>query len=245
MQFNVDGATLEVSVEGDEAAPAVLLWNGASCTLRMWDVVVDALRSEFWLIRFDVRGTGQSSPTDDPERQYRLERYADDAIDILDGQDVEEVIVWAMAWGARAALAFAALHPDRVSRAALFDASIGPADVKAQAAGHKRAMALQAALGIAPFERPVGWNVHRHPECVQPALGAAAKFDLRGAVARLTMPLLVATGDQDPNLTSSRELVDLAPDARLVVMENVGHGSVLQRPDLTAEVFREFASANA
>ena len=54
------------------------------------------------------------------------------------------------------------------------------------------------------------------------------------------MPVLVATGDHDPNLEYSREIVETVPGARLVVMENVGHGSVLQRPDLTTRVFLEF-----
>ena len=72
------------------------------------------------------------------------------------------------------------------------------------------------------------------------ALAAAARFNLPEAVTALTMPVLVATGDHDPNLASSRDLVDRALNARLEVLENVGHGSVLQRPDLTAKTFMHF-----
>ena len=72
------------------------------------------------------------------------------------------------------------------------------------------------------------------------SLGAARSFDLPAAVARLGMPVLVATGDHDPNLASSRRIVAAAPDASLVVMKNVGHGSVLQRPDLAAATFTNF-----
>ena len=50
-------------------------------------------------------------------------------------------------------------------------------------------------------------------------------------------PLLVATGDHDPNLASSRELVARIPGARLEVLEQVGHGSVLQRPDLAVQTW--------
>lgn len=59
------------------------------------------------------------------------------------------------------------------------------------------------------------------------------------------MPVLVATGDHDPNLASSRELVSLAPNARLVVLKDVGHGSVLQRPDLAAQAFLDFQASLA
>jgi pimeloyl-ACP methyl ester carboxylesterase len=54
------------------------------------------------------------------------------------------------------------------------------------------------------------------------------------------MPVLVATGDHDPNLASSRDAVKLMPDARLVELENVGHGSVLMQPDLCTEVLLNF-----
>lgn len=240
MEFQVEGAGLNIEVDGPEDAPAVLLWHGAWCTLRMWDIVVSKLIDRFRLIRFDVRGVGGSTPTEDPATQYTFEQYAADANRILDAYDVARCHVWSMAWGTRAAIAYCALNASRVISAALYDASIGRADVEEQKRGGKRALELQLALGIERFPRPDGWNVHQFPDAVPAALGAAAKFDLTGAIPHLTMPVLVATGDHDPNLASSRELVAKVPGARLVIFENVGHGSVLQRPDLTTEAFLEF-----
>jgi pimeloyl-ACP methyl ester carboxylesterase len=135
------------------------------------------------------------------------------------------------------------LNNERVLSAALYDASIGRADPEAQKRGAKRALELQLAAGIARVDRPDGWNVHLTPDAVELALGAAAKFDLPAAVPNLVMPVLVATGDNDPNLASSRELVDKAPNAHLVVLENVGHGSVLQRPDLATKTYLEFQAS--
>lgn len=240
MLLEVNDATLRVVREGPETAPAVLLWHGARCTLKMWDLVVAGLEDRFSTIRFDVRGSGASIPAADSATQYTLEQYAADANAILDHFGVDRCHVWGMAWGSRAALAYCALNPERVISAALYDASIGQADVEAQKAGAQRAVALQTAAGIERFRRPTGWNVHSTPETVPQSLAAAGRFDLRASIPRLTMPLLVATGDHDPNLESSRELVALAPQAELVVFENVGHGSVLQRPDLALDAFLTF-----
>ncbi len=239
IRLAVAGATLQLEVSGPADAPAVLLWHGAWCTLRMWDQAVARIEDQFRCLRFDVRGVGRSSPSADPGR-YSLEQYAADAVSILDALGIERCHVWSMAWGSRAALAFVSLHPERVISAALFDASIGVADVEAQKAGARAALEKQLAQGIERFERPEGWNTHAHPDEVPKALAAAGSFDLPTAASRLAVPALVATGDHDPNLESSRELVDRATKAELVVLENVGHGSVLQRPDLAVATFLAF-----
>ncbi len=243
MKLDVGGAVVNYEAHGPSDAPPVLLWHGARCTLRQWDVVVANLADRYRLIRFDIRGCGLSSPTDDPASQYTFEQYAADANMILDSEQVEKCHIWSMAWGSRAALAYCSLFPERVLSAALFDANTGPADVDAQREGGRRALERQVAAGIPRFERPSGWNIHEHPDEVGQAMAAAGKFDLPGAVPRLTMPVLVATGDHDPNIGPSRELAANAPNARLVEMENVGHGSVLQCPDLTAEIFLEFQAS--
>ena len=241
MFLDFEHSRLHFECDGPDDAPPVLLWHGALCTLRMWDRVVEALADRNRLIRFDVRGVGESSPPADPSR-YSFEQYTRDADALLDHLGVDRVHVWSMAWGSRAALAYLSLQPERVLSAALFDASIGAADVEAQQRGAREALALQEAAGIARFEYPDGWNRHADPAAAQAALAAARRFDLPAAADRIAAlearpPLLVATGDHDPNLASSRELVARIPGARLEVLEQVGHGSVLQRPDLAVQTW--------
>ena len=54
------------------------------------------------------------------------------------------------------------------------------------------------------------------------------------------MPVLIGTGSHDPNLVSSRVIAATAPNARLAVLENVGHNSMLEHPDLALGTFFEF-----
>jgi len=240
MFLNMTGAIVHYQVSGDPARPAILFWNGAGCSLQMWNNIVKRLKEDFYLIRFDVRGTGRSSATANPAREYSFEQYADDVISILNSLGVDVCHVWAMAWGSRAALAFCALQQARVRSAAFFDLSIGKADVEAQQQQSRVARKKQYAAGIVEEPAPLGWNQHNHPEEVPKALSAAARYDLRAAAANLALPVLVATGDHDPNLASSREFVAMTPSASLVVMPDVGHGSVLQRPGLTTAIYEEF-----
>lgn len=125
MQVECEGATVHAEVDGNPKGAPLLLWNGAGCTLRMWDHVVPRLADRYRVIRFDVRGSGESTPAADPA-QYTLGQYAEDANRILDRLQVAQTRLWSMAWGSRAGLAYCALHPARVHSAMLSDASIGP-----------------------------------------------------------------------------------------------------------------------
>ena len=107
MYIESDGAKIHFEVDGQSDAPAVLLFGGAFCTLRMWDHVVPRLSESLRVVRFDLRGTGQSTPSADPE-QYSFEQYARDAETILDCLGIERTHVWAMAsahgWASRSRL---------------------------------------------------------------------------------------------------------------------------------------------
>ena len=76
-----DGVQMNYESEGDPKLPTLLLWNGARCTLRLWDHVVLALRDSFKVVRFDVRGSGGSKAA--AKSDYNLQAYADDACKLL------------------------------------------------------------------------------------------------------------------------------------------------------------------
>ena len=87
---------------------------------------------------------------------------------------------------------------------------------------------------------PVGINDHQHPDAVGKAMAALRKFHLGSVVDRLTMPVLIGTGSHDPNLASSRVIAETAPNARLAVLEAVGHNGILEHPELALQTFLDF-----
>jgi len=240
MNIETNGTILNYEDDGPASARAVLLWNGAQCTVRMWDHVIEQLQHEYRFIRFDIRGTGASICKVGEDHFFSLDQYCDDANLILDHLNIDKVIVWSMAWGSRAAIAYCSQNVNRVTNAVLNDASIARADPDAQRKRAKAALDKQIASGIPKFEKPAGYNTNPDPDLVVEALGAAARFDLKSAINNLSMPLLLVTGDHDPNLVSSREISDTLASASLKILKNVGHGSVLQRPDLCIDEFRNF-----
>ena len=242
MKLELDHAKLNFDTKGNQNNPPLVLWHGAGCTLKMWDLVTKELQKAFYTIAFDIRGSGKSINLTQDNESYTFERYSKDLNKILEFLDVERFHIWSMAWGTRAAIAYSSLHSDRVISAVFSDASIGKADVEAQKAGLKDALALQDKSGIKRYAMPKGWNEHLNTESARLSLGAASKFDLNKAFTKLSFPFLIMTGDHDPNLTSSKDMLNQSDTGELRVLKNVGHGSVLQRPDLTVKNFLDWHS---
>lgn len=235
----VDGATIHVELDGDPGAPPILLFSGAACNSGMWTPVLPLLTPSFRVIRHDVRGAGRSPV--DAGAQLGLDRFADDAAAVLDDLGVTRAVVWGMAFGSRVALAFAFRHPQRVKALALYDASVEAPDVGAQREGAAEAKRRRAELGIPEVDRDRGWFLHDDDATVRAGLAAVYEDpDHSRYAAGADMPVLVATGEFDPNLAASRRLAAMIPGSDMVVLPAVGHGSVMQRPDLCHEVLMSF-----
>jgi len=237
MEIELDKAKLYFEIQGNPDNPPLVLWHGAGCTLRMWDLVVEQLKEFYFTIAFDVRGAGKSINRDLNEDAYSFKKYSEDLNLILDFLNVDKVHLWSMAWGTRAAIAYSSLNPNKILSATFSDASIEKADINAQKLGQKKALTKQEELGIERFSLPQGWNIHVNEASAAESLSAAAKFDLKPAFKKIGFPFMIMTGDHDPNLSSSRDMVSNSRTGELTILENVGHGSVLQRPDLTVEYF--------
>ncbi|HEX3782470.1 MAG TPA: SDR family oxidoreductase [Pseudonocardiaceae bacterium] len=73
----VDGLRLAVTEQGDPNAPTVLLVHGYPDNSSIWDDVAAQLADRFHVVRYDVRGCGESEAPAD-KADYRLDQLAAD-----------------------------------------------------------------------------------------------------------------------------------------------------------------------
>src|SRR5271167_783163 len=69
--IDADGCLLNVSVEGRDGGPTLMLSNSLGCTLQMWELQMKGLTQLFRVIRYDRRGHGKSGV---PSGPYSMER---------------------------------------------------------------------------------------------------------------------------------------------------------------------------
>ena len=59
--IDADGCLINVSVEGRDGGPTLMLSNSLGCTLQMWEPQMKALTQVFRVIRYDRRA--QNAPS--------------------------------------------------------------------------------------------------------------------------------------------------------------------------------------
>src|SRR6266849_639845 len=125
-EIETNGVTLHARVGGK--GPAVVLLHGYGETGDMWAPLATALMHDHTVIVPDLRGMGLSSH---PAGGYDKKTQGEDISGLLDALKIDKVELVTHDIGNMVGYAFAAEHPDRVTRFALLDAplpGVGPWD---------------------------------------------------------------------------------------------------------------------
>src|SRR5258706_1012111 len=115
--IDADGCLLNVSVEGRDGGPTLLLSNSLGCTLQMWEPQMKALTQLFRVIRYDRRGHGKSSV---PPGPYSMERFGRDVLAILDDLNIGKVHWCGLSMGGMVGQWLGANAPERLGKIILF-----------------------------------------------------------------------------------------------------------------------------
>ncbi len=114
----VPGATITADRAG--SGPAVVLIHAGICDRTMWDEPFAALSNRFDVIRYDIRGMGDSTP--DPGADDTPFSHHGDLLALLDHFGVGRAALVGCSFGAGIALDTALAAPDRVSALVLVSA---------------------------------------------------------------------------------------------------------------------------
>lgn len=237
--------------------PDVALIHGVGGRLEDWDGVVERLSGEFRLIRYDLRGLGQSSKLPGP---YTVEIFADDLAALLSHLDIGACHVAGFSLGGLVAQSFAVRHPAKLNRLALLSTVAGRTEDERKRV-IDRLKVVQGGVSGAHFENSVErWftpefqrdnpdimaycaerNQSNDPVGYAAAYGVLATTDLQDDLHRIMAPALVATGegDQGSSPRMARLMSERIPNATLKILPNLRHSILIETPDVVAGLLRE------
>jgi pimeloyl-ACP methyl ester carboxylesterase len=263
-RLGVPGGNLAYDVTGD--GPPLVLVHEAIADRRMWDDCLPAFAAHRRVIRYDMRGFGETVVTEDVPHSYRR-----DLIDLLDHLGIDRAAVVGASMAGQIMTDAAIEFPDRF--AALVPVASGlsggdfattPEEDAADAeAGRLEEARDWEALVEAELRMWVD-GLGQAPNRVAPSIrDRVREMDLAayrahadepgdqvirlrppaaGRLGEIRAPTLVIVGDLDAPSTqaSCRAIAHGVAGARLVVMEGVAHAMMMERPAEFAAIVESF-----
>ncbi len=209
--IDADGCLLNVSVEGRDGGPTLMLSNSLGTTMAMWEPQMKPLTQIFRVIRYDRRGHGKSGV---PPGPYSLERFGKDVLAILDDLNIEKTHWCGLSMGGMVGQWLGANAPERFGKLVLANTSCYYPDptnwlnrIKAVKEGGLAAVAdtVIAAWLTADFrerEPQVTQNLKAMMLATPPAgyiacCEALSTLDQRALLPKIKSPTLVIAGRHD------------------------------------------------
>lgn len=231
------------------------------------------LAERFRLIGVDLRGHGGSRPAagSDMDRQFRLERVAQDVTEIADALDLEGAI--GIGWSLGASVLWRVLAGPagkRFAGAVVIDMTpkvlneggwqlgLTPEHCQARTDAFRGDFpAFAAAAGPAILAPPLqdgkaelaAWAAGEFARNDGKVMGAIWQSlvaeDLRPLLPRITQPSLIVRGADSPlyGAATAQYLGAALPDARVVEFDRSGHAPHLEEPERFNSLVTEFAAS--
>lgn len=258
---SADGTRIAYATLG--AGPPVVAINGGGVSMELlWERAegrrwLERIAQDHTLVLFDRRGCGSS------EREVEgisLDAQVADLVAVIDHLQLEQFSLWAAVDGSAVAIAYAAQHPERVSRLALWAPYPRGEDiVRPEAAQSLIELVRQnwslARRAIADIVYPSGptevqrWFAGMYRQSVSAEM--AAKYiefqttvDVTELLPQVKTPTLIQhrRGDRNIPIRAGRDVASLIPDARFVALEedmNDGMHGDTSHVDATLQFFDE------
>jgi 3-oxoadipate enol-lactonase len=253
------GVRLAYQVDGSPDRPALLLSNSLGSTMALWDEQVGVLSHRYCVIRYDLRGHGESAAV---PRDYTLDELGHDALAVLDACRVARAHVCGISLGGMTAMWLAAHASSRVNHLVLANtgARIGSDDMWqgriAQVRAEGMAAIARQAMGrwftsafIAEAPDTVR-NFQAMLEGCDPAgyVGCCAALrdaDVRPVLRSIRARTLVIAGTHDPAtpVADHQALRDAIRGAQLVELD-AAHLSNVEQPRAFTDAVLTLLSAS-
>lgn len=207
------GLALRVKLDGPDHAPPLLFSNSLGASLEMWDAQAAHFAASHRVIRYDVRGHGQSTHANAP---FAIADLARDALRILDALHIHKTDWVGCSMGGMVGQWLLTHHRERLGKAVLGNtaAFMGPPATDWNARirmAHAKGMdaiadAMKPRWFSARFNQTNPAEVARVTDQVRQAsiagycacAAAIRDMDQREAIKSIRNPVLVVIGAEDP-----------------------------------------------
>lgn len=256
MKATVVGITMHYNISGQ--GPWLMLSHSLAAHSGMWAPQMDSLKQHFTVLRYDIRGHGQTQATNAP---YTLDQLADDAHALLQHVGAPHAHWVGLSLGGMIGQTLAIRHPHCLDRIVVADSTGKAAPNATQMWGERAATARSQ--GMAALVQPTlsRWFTEpfaqQHPDLMRevgemiahtPVEGyagcctAISNIDTLAELQTLRHPGLVLVGEQDmaTPVAMSEQIHRNWPGSQFQRIHDAAHLSNMQQPQAFSEAVLNF-----
>lgn len=262
MRIKANGIQLNYELTGPKDAPVVVLSHSLACSMIMWNPQLDVLEPHFRVLRYDMRGHGDS---DAPEGSYTLEQLAADAIALLDALGIQSAHFVGLSIGGMIGQCLALNYADRFRSLTLCDtAPILPDEAKPlfeerKKRGRENGMEalVQETLErwfTQPYlnQKPPAVDLIRNQILATPVAGflgcsdAILGLNYLDRLSEIKLPTLIMVGEHDPGtpVSASEAIHERIAGSKLVIFPSAAHLSNIEQAEAFNAELLDFLRAN-
>jgi len=245
----IDG-TVWFFLENGKGRP-VLLVHGNTGSSTWWERILDLPGCR--CVAPDIPNFGRSGPLG---RDITIDTYADSLADFIDAKGLKGAVAVGHSLGGSVCLSLAARHAESIGGLVLVDSS-SPRGLSTPEASYpaieamrtNRSILEQALKAVVPtlvddvlFGRLVDDAMRMAAPAWIGNARALSAFDVSGRLGGWTKPVLVLWGRKDVLITEAmaRETAAAFRNARLEILEEVGHSAIVEDPDRFKQLLSQY-----
>lgn len=261
MKIEANGIQINYELSGKTDAPVVMLSHSLACSMLMWNPQLDVLQPHFQILRYDMRGHGDSDAT---EGAYTLDQLAADVIGLLDALKIDVVHFVGLSIGGMIGQCLALNYADQLESLTLCDtAPIIPDEARPlfQERMHVARTKGMEALVQGTLERwftppylkqnPPEVDLIRKQILATPVAGflgcseAILGLNYLDRLSEIKLPTRIIVGEDDPGtpVEASKAIHEHIPDSKLVILPSAAHLSNIEQAEAFNTTLMEFLRA--
>jgi 3-oxoadipate enol-lactonase len=247
-------------LDGDPAAPVLMLAGSLGSTLAMWEPQLP-LAERFRLLRYDHPGHGGSPPAEGP---LTIDDLGGGVVELLDELELERVSFCGLSLGGMVAMWLASRAPERIDRLVLCctAARLGPPEFWEERAElvRREGMAAVADTVVGRWFTPrfhetrssevdrframlLGTDPESYARCCE----AIRDLDLRDDLKAIAAPTVVIAGAEDPStpVEHAEMIISGIAGSRLLVIPEAAHLANVEQADAINDAVLEHLAVAA
>lgn len=265
-EIRVNGVNLHYEEHGS-GAETILFVHGLLMNHHMFDAQVEAFKSEYRCIAFDLRGQGKSEVT---ASGYDMDNLAVDTVELIEALNCGPCHFVGLSMGGFIGMRLAIGHPHLLRSLSLLETS-ADSEPKENVGGYRMMAFTGRIFGFGPLVKKLSailfgrdfladetqketrehWQqqirANSRAGSSRAAMGVIKREGVYQQLGQINTPTLIVVGDQDVATVpaKSERMRDAIANSEMVIITGAGHSSCIEKPAEVTRVLKTFIQHRA